>query len=56
MSAPPGADYTYLREVVFHHSQNVLEPSHDHLFQSRLVGWDFYIGMGCPGSTNWFIC
>jgi chemotaxis protein methyltransferase CheR len=38
MSAPPGADYTYLREVVFHHSQNVLEPSHDHLFQSRLVG------------------
>ena len=38
MSAPPGADYTYLREVVFHHSQNLLEPSHDHLFQSRLVG------------------
>ena len=38
MSAPAGADYSYLREVVLHHSQNVLEPSHDHLFQSRLVG------------------
>jgi chemotaxis protein methyltransferase CheR len=37
MSAAAGADYIYLREVVFQHSQNVLETSHDHLFQSRLV-------------------
>ena len=38
MNTPKGADYTYLRELVFQHSQNVLDPSHDHLFQSRLVG------------------
>jgi len=38
MNAPTCADYTYLREVIFHHSQNVLEPAHDHLFQSRLTG------------------
>ncbi len=38
MSVPAGADYTYLREVVFQNSQNVLESSHDHLFQTRLVG------------------
>jgi len=23
---------------------------------SNHVSWDFYIGMACPGSTNWFIC
>jgi chemotaxis protein methyltransferase CheR len=38
MSASMSTDYAYLREVVFQHSQNVLEPSHDHLFQSRLAG------------------
>jgi len=38
MSATARTDYTYLREIVFQHSQNVVEPSHDHLFQSRLVG------------------
>ena len=38
MSSTPAPDYTYLRELVFQYSQNVLEPSHDHLFQSRLVG------------------
>jgi chemotaxis protein methyltransferase CheR len=38
MNAPASADYAYLRELVFQHSQNVLEPSNDHLFQSRLVG------------------
>jgi chemotaxis protein methyltransferase CheR len=38
MTALTSADYSYLREVVFHYSRNVLEPSHDHLFQSRLVG------------------
>ncbi len=38
MNSPPGPDYSYLRELVFRHSQNVLEPSHDHLFESRLVG------------------
>lgn len=32
------ADYSYLREVVFHHSRNVLESSHDYLFQTRLAG------------------
>ncbi|WP_348262144.1 protein-glutamate O-methyltransferase CheR [Telmatobacter sp. DSM 110680] len=38
MNGPTSGDYLYLREVVFSHTQNVLEPSHDHLFQSRLVG------------------
>lgn len=38
MSTCAGTDYTYLREIVFQHSQNALEPSHDHLFQSRLAG------------------
>ena len=38
MTSTVGVDFTYLREIVFQHSQNVLEPSHDHLFQSRLVG------------------
>jgi chemotaxis protein methyltransferase CheR len=38
MSATAGADYSYLRELVLHHSQNVLEHSHDHLFESRLAG------------------
>jgi chemotaxis protein methyltransferase CheR len=38
MNAAAGADYTYLRALVFHYSQNVLEPAHDHLFQSRLMG------------------
>jgi len=37
MISPAGADYTYLRALVFEHSQNVLESSHDHLFQSRLL-------------------
>lgn len=30
------ADYAYLREVIFQYSRNVLEPAHDHLFQTRL--------------------
>ncbi len=38
MSSLSGPDYPYLRELVFRHSRNVLEASHDHLFQSRLVG------------------
>jgi len=38
MSAAAGTEYSYLREVVLQHSKNVLEPSHDHLFQSRLTG------------------
>lgn len=38
MNAANSADYTYLREVVFRYSQNVLEPSNNYLFQSRLIG------------------
>jgi chemotaxis protein methyltransferase CheR len=45
MTSTVGVDFTYLREIVFQHSQNVLEPSHDHLFQSRLVGLLHRYGM-----------
>jgi chemotaxis protein methyltransferase CheR len=38
MTAPECNEYSYLRELVFQHSKNVLEPAHDHLFQSRLMG------------------
>ena len=31
------ADYGYLRELVFGHSQNVLDPSRDYLFETRLT-------------------
>jgi chemotaxis protein methyltransferase CheR len=31
-------DYSYLRQLVFRQSQNMLEASHDHLFQTRLAG------------------
>jgi chemotaxis protein methyltransferase CheR len=31
------ADYGYLRQLVFNHSQNVLDPSRDYLFDSRLT-------------------
>lgn len=31
------ADYSYLRQLVFCHSQNVLDPSRDYLFDSRLA-------------------
>jgi chemotaxis protein methyltransferase CheR len=30
------ADYGYLRHIVLEYSQNVLEPSHDYLFEARL--------------------
>jgi len=30
-------DYGYLRQLVFKHSQNVLDPSRDYLFQTRLI-------------------
>jgi chemotaxis protein methyltransferase CheR len=30
-------DYAYLRELVYSHSHNVLEPSHDYLFDARLA-------------------
>lgn len=29
-------DYEYLREIIFSRSQNVLEPSCDYLFETRL--------------------
>src|SRR5205823_3624001 len=32
-----GVDYGYLRRVVFGYSQNVLDPSRDYLFDSRLA-------------------
>jgi chemotaxis protein methyltransferase CheR len=34
--AQPNADYGLLRQVVFDQSQNVLEPSRDYLFETRL--------------------
>jgi chemotaxis protein methyltransferase CheR len=37
-SAPaPAADYSYLRQLVFEVSQNVLDPSRDYLFETRLA-------------------
>jgi chemotaxis protein methyltransferase CheR len=32
-----GPDYTYLRQLVFGQSQNVLDPSRDYLFETRLT-------------------
>jgi len=32
------SDYGYLRELVFSLSQNVLDPSRDYLFETRLTG------------------
>ena len=32
----PATDYSYLREVVYRQSQNVLDPSRDYLFETRL--------------------
>jgi chemotaxis protein methyltransferase CheR len=37
MESPAGVDYGYLRQLVFKHSQNVLDPSRDYLFQTRLA-------------------
>jgi chemotaxis protein methyltransferase CheR len=37
MATTPGVDYGYLRQVVFSHSQNVLDPSRDYLFETRLT-------------------
>jgi len=31
------ADYSYLRQLVYEHSQNVLDPSRDYLFETRLA-------------------
>ena len=36
VSAAPAADYSYLRQLVFEQSQNVLDPSRDYLFETRL--------------------
>jgi chemotaxis protein methyltransferase CheR len=33
----PPDDYSYLREIVFRQSQNVLDPSRDYLFETRLT-------------------
>lgn len=38
MTALANADSSYLRRLVFRYSQNVLEPAHDHLFETRLQG------------------
>ena len=32
-----GVDYPYLRQLVFGLSQNVLDPSRDYLFETRLT-------------------
>lgn len=37
MGSASYGDYAYLRELVFAHSQNLLDPSHDYLFHSRLT-------------------
>lgn len=37
MQATTGIDYAYLRELVFGFSQNVLDPSRDYLFTTRLT-------------------
>ena len=37
MESSAGIDYGYLRQLVFKHSQNVLDPSRDYLFQTRLT-------------------
>jgi chemotaxis protein methyltransferase CheR len=34
---PPHFDYGYLRQLVFEQSQNVLDPSRDYLFETRLA-------------------
>ena len=34
---PPQFDYGYLRQLVFEQSQNVLDPSRDYLFETRLA-------------------
>jgi chemotaxis protein methyltransferase CheR len=36
MENSAGVDYGYLRHLVFKHSQNVLDPSRDYLFETRL--------------------
>lgn len=38
MMALTNADCAYLREVVFQNSRNLLQPSQDHLFRTRLTG------------------
>lgn len=37
MATTTGVDYGYLRDLVLSHSQNVLDPSRDYLFDSRLT-------------------
>src|ERR1039458_8626912 len=37
MEQATSADYGYLRQLVFGHSQNVLDPSRDYLFETRLT-------------------
>jgi len=34
---PTSEDFNYLRQIVFGHSQNVLDPSRDYLFEARLT-------------------
>jgi chemotaxis protein methyltransferase CheR len=33
-----GVDYAFLRQLVYEHAQNVLEPARDYLFETRLLG------------------
>jgi chemotaxis protein methyltransferase CheR len=37
MQTTSSVDYGYLRQLVFKHSQNVLDPSRDYLFETRLT-------------------
>ena len=37
MAQATSADYGYLRQLVFGHSQNVLDSSRDYLFETRLT-------------------
>jgi chemotaxis protein methyltransferase CheR len=36
MATTAGVDYSFLRELVLRQSQNVLDPSCDYLFETRL--------------------
>jgi len=49
MQITPGVDYGYLRQLVFGHSQNVLDPSRDYLFTTRLARLLRSLGMAHLG-------
>ncbi|HEX3893586.1 MAG TPA: protein-glutamate O-methyltransferase CheR [Terracidiphilus sp.] len=46
VTSVPSADFAYLRDLVFRHSQNVLDPGRDYLFETRLTRLLRNQGMG----------